>query len=340
MRRARPRSAYGVSKLVCEEFARTFARRGSVETICLRPALVAQPDIAWSMAAIAAAMEGADPPPPTAGRGWRDLREPLSPTRAFVSPGDAARAFRAALEVRGLRFGVYFVTGPDTCALGPTVDLVARGFGAAPEVARPSLYADDPPGQRLRPRPRPPGPGMGAPGPLGRPSRPRRRGSRGAVNDAMILRGGLALDAESRSAERRDLLIVGGAIRETGPVGMDAPEGATERDVSNCIVIPGLVNAHTHGHGGFAKGRGDRWSLELLLNAGPWISGERRHEDRYLATLLNAADAIRRGCTAIYDLTWEQPRPSVEGVRQVARAYDAIGVRGAGGAHDGRPDVP
>ena len=139
-----PRSAYGVSKLVCEEFARTFARRGSVETICLRPALVAQPDIAWSMAAIAAAMEGADPPPPAAGRGWRDLREPLSPTRAFVSPGDAARAFRAALEVRGLRFGVYFVTGPDTCALGPTVDLVARGFGVAPEVARPSLYADDP----------------------------------------------------------------------------------------------------------------------------------------------------------------------------------------------------
>ena len=139
-----PRSSYGVTKLVCEEFARTFARRGPMEAICLRPALVAQPDIAYSIAKIAAGMEGVDPPPPAAGRDWRELRAALSPTRAVVSPADAARAFRAALTARGVRFGVYFVTGPDTCGHGPTVDLVAEGFGVAPEIARPSVYADDP----------------------------------------------------------------------------------------------------------------------------------------------------------------------------------------------------
>ena len=147
------------------------------------------------------------------------------------------------------------------------------------------------------------------------------------MDEMTVLRGGLVLDAESRAAGRRDILVAAGVIREVGPPGMAAPEGAPERDVSDRIVIPGLVNAHTHGHGSFAKGRGDLWSLELLLNAGPWIGAERSHEDKYLATLLNAADMIRRGCTAVYDLTWEQPRPSVEGMHRVARAYDAIGMR-------------
>ncbi|MBT5433950.1 MAG: amidohydrolase [Alphaproteobacteria bacterium] len=148
------------------------------------------------------------------------------------------------------------------------------------------------------------------------------------MTDSMIvLRGGLILDAADRNAGHGDILIDGGVIREVGPLGMAVPEGTPMRDVSGHIVIPGLVNAHTHGHGSFGKGRGDLWSLELLLNAGPWISAKRSHEDKYLATLLNAADMTRRGCTAVYDLTWEQPRPSVEGMHQVAAAYDTIGMR-------------
>ena len=43
--------------------------------------------------------------------------------------------------------------------------------------------------------------------------------------------------------------------------------------------IPGLVNAHTHGHGNLGKGMGDRWTLELLLTAAPWITGNRTLED-------------------------------------------------------------
>jgi 5-methylthioadenosine/S-adenosylhomocysteine deaminase len=147
------------------------------------------------------------------------------------------------------------------------------------------------------------------------------------VSRPLILRGGLLLDAEARTAQRGDILIRDGVIDSCGPCGMAGPDDAEQRDVSGHMVIPGMVNAHTHGHGSFGKGRGDLWSLELLLNAGPWISARRSHEDKYLATLLNAADMIRRGCTAVYDLTWEQPRPSVEGMHQVARAYDTIGMR-------------
>jgi len=139
-----PLDSYGLSKQACEAMARVFVRRGPLEVICLRPSLVAQPEIAYGIARLAAQQDGAPLPPSAAGRGWRDLREPLSPTRAVVSPQDAARAFRAALAAPGLRFGIYFVTGPDSCTSRPTADCVAEGFGARPRLARPALYADDP----------------------------------------------------------------------------------------------------------------------------------------------------------------------------------------------------
>src|SRR3546814_2986111 len=56
----------------------------------------------------------------------------------------------------------------------------------------------------------------------------------------------------------------------------------------------------------YAKGMGDRWTLELLLTAGPWINGDRRPEDKYLSTMLNAAEMLLKGCTACYDLFSEK----------------------------------
>lgn len=138
-----PLDSYGLSKEACEAMARVFVRRGPLEVICLRPCLVAQPEIVYGIAKLAAAQDGTPPPPPASGAGWRDLREALSPTRAIVSPDDVARAFRAALSAPGIRFGTYFVTGPDSCTTRPTIDCVADGFGAMPQIARPSLYADD-----------------------------------------------------------------------------------------------------------------------------------------------------------------------------------------------------
>ena len=56
-------------------------------------------------------------------------------------------------------------------------------------------------------------------------------------------------------------------IAEVGPAGMAAPAAAQVIDASDRLLMPGLVNAHTHGHGALSKGLGDKWSLELLLNA-------------------------------------------------------------------------
>ena len=142
-----------------------------------------------------------------------------------------------------------------------------------------------------------------------------------------IVQGGRLVDIKKHQAPPTDILIEDDVIREVGPAGMEAPNSATVIDASGKLMMPGLVNAHTHGHGNLGKGMGDRWTLELLLNAGPWVSGGRALEDKYLSTLIGAVEMIRKGCTAAYDLTYEFPMPTPEGMEAMARAYSDAGMR-------------
>ncbi|WP_206931150.1 amidohydrolase family protein [Roseococcus thiosulfatophilus] len=141
-----------------------------------------------------------------------------------------------------------------------------------------------------------------------------------------IIRGARLADPALRRAEPTDVLIQDGVIREVG-VGLAAPEGAEVVDAAGMVIHPGLINAHTHGHGGLARGQGDKWTLELLLAAGPWISGGRNLEDKKLSTLICAAEMVAKGCTAAYDLYYEFPLPSREGLDAVAEAYAEVGMR-------------
>lgn len=148
-----------------------------------------------------------------------------------------------------------------------------------------------------------------------------------AATSFTVLRGGRVLDARGHRADPLDILVKGARIEDMGPPGLAAPEEASEIDATGFLLIPGLINAHTHGHGSLAKGMGDRWSLELLLNAAPWISGRRELEDKYLSTKLNAAEMVRKGCTAAYDLYFEFPTPTQDGMDAVARGYADVGAR-------------
>jgi 5-methylthioadenosine/S-adenosylhomocysteine deaminase len=134
-----------------------------------------------------------------------------------------------------------------------------------------------------------------------------------------VIRGGRLLDGHA------DILIRGDTIVEVGQPRV--PSGAREIDAKGKLLHPGLVNAHMHGHGNLGKGMGDRWTLELLLTAGPWITGNRSTEDKYLTTLIGAAEMVMKGCTACYDLTVEFPTPSVEGLEAAGRAYRDVGMR-------------
>ena len=145
---------------------------------------------------------------------------------------------------------------------------------------------------------------------------------------ATIIRGGRVLDVSAHRAEPADVLVDGGVIREIGRPEMPAPEGAAALDARDRLLIPGLINAHTHAHGALVRGlAGDRVPLELLLNQAGVLNGSRTLEDKYLSAQLSAIEMVRKGCTACYDMFVEFPAPSVEGVHAVARAYGDVGLR-------------
>lgn len=143
-----------------------------------------------------------------------------------------------------------------------------------------------------------------------------------------IIRGGRILDIAGRRAEPADVRIEGDTIREVGPPGLAGPPDASIVDARERLLLPGLVNAHTHGHGALARGLiGDRTPLELLLTLAAGTSGQRTLEDKYLSAQLAAVEMVRRGCTAFYDLYFELPAPTVEGLHAAARAYLDVGIR-------------
>jgi guanine deaminase len=143
--------------------------------------------------------------------------------------------------------------------------------------------------------------------------------------DRVIVTNGLVLSAGDPVARLADIVLEGDMIAAIVPPGQ--AQGDRTIDASSRLIIPGLINAHTHGHGGLGKGIGGNLSLELLLNANNWIQGGRTGDDRYLSTLLSGIEMIRKGCTACIDLTSIMPVPSEEGLHEVARAYDELGMR-------------
>mgnify|MGYP002621868749 CR=1 FL=1 len=126
---------------------------------------------------------------------------------------------------------------------------------------------------------------------------------------------------------RRDILIEDGIIAAIALPGTLNAEAATCLEASDLIAIPGLVNAHTHGHANLAKGSADRWLLEASLVNGAWMGGGRDAETAYLSTLIGAIDMISKGTTSCFDLVYGFPLPDPIQFAAVAQAYADAGMR-------------
>jgi guanine deaminase len=145
---------------------------------------------------------------------------------------------------------------------------------------------------------------------------------------AMLIGGAYVLRGDLNTCDLADVLIERGFITAIEPPGRITREGAERIDAADRLLVPGLVNGHTHGHGGLGKGAvGDRVPLEVFLSASGAINGSRTVEDKRLSATLSAVELVRKGCTAAYDLFVEYPVPSCEGIDAVAEAYAAVGMR-------------
>jgi guanine deaminase len=143
---------------------------------------------------------------------------------------------------------------------------------------------------------------------------------------ALLVRGGQVLNSTRMGLEPADVLIEGDQIVAVG-CKLSTPPGTEELNAAGHLILPGLVNAHTHAHNNLFKALADNWTLEDLLTHGPALNGGRTPEDHYLSAAIGAIEMLKTGCTAAYDLFMAVPAPSSEVVEAVVRAYVDVGVR-------------
>jgi nucleoside-diphosphate-sugar epimerase len=137
----RPSQAYGLSKQLDESIAQSFASRGRMDVICLRPAWVMFPDTVRKVVA-EGWLSGARGAMSSDDTGRR--REPLPLLRSYVGPEDAARCFRLALELSGTPYDVFLVTAEDTFEAEATLVHLERAYGSLPDVRKPEIYLRNP----------------------------------------------------------------------------------------------------------------------------------------------------------------------------------------------------
>lgn len=136
----RPTDPYALSKILGENIGRSFADRGKLEVIALRPMFVLYEEMVGEVRARAADPTRYKGPavggPSAAGGG---------PMWHYVDPRDAARAFRLALEAPVLpNFEALFISARSTMAPNPTVERLERYLKRPVAVRDPQVYARNP----------------------------------------------------------------------------------------------------------------------------------------------------------------------------------------------------
>jgi 5-methylthioadenosine/S-adenosylhomocysteine deaminase len=135
----------------------------------------------------------------------------------------------------------------------------------------------------------------------------------------LLVHGGRVLRPDL-TVERADVL----ADRETGrivDVGLDLTASPTERlDATDALVVPGLVNAHTHVSMTLLRGYADDKPLDSWLREDIWpVEAELQAGDVYAGARLGLVEMVKSGTTALSDMYFQ--------MAEVCDAVAEVGVR-------------
>jgi len=141
-----------------------------------------------------------------------------------------------------------------------------------------------------------------------------------------LVRGGRVFDLEL-PFEAGDVLVEDGAIVAVGR-DLDAA-GARVVDAAGMIVMPGLINAHTHSNQSIEKGLCDALPLDAWMVVASYggAGATLRPKDLYVSTMVGAIEMLSSGTTAVLDCPRCDQRWFDEGMDEIMRAYRDVGMR-------------
>src|SRR5262249_25659008 len=148
----------------------------------------------------------------------------------------------------------------------------------------------------------------------------------GRVTVDILVLGGIVVTMDERRSILPDgaLAIRGDAIIALGPRAKIAAAylGPTVVDATGCLVIPGLIDAHTHIPMTLFRGLADDLPLHTWLEQHVWPAEHRfiNPETVRWASRLGVAELLRSGVTTLCDMYFYE--------NEVAVVVDELGMRG------------
>lgn len=124
----------------------------------------------------------------------------------------------------------------------------------------------------------------------------------------ILIKGGLALlfDGQTFQIKTRDILVKGSEIAKIEPAGtLSAAVGEGEWkviDAQGKLVMPGLINAHTHAYMSLFRNYADDEAFWDWLSAVQTVEEDMTEEDCYWGTLLNILEMYQTGTTCFVDM--------------------------------------
>lgn len=140
----------------------------------------------------------------------------------------------------------------------------------------------------------------------------------------LVIRGATILDPLGR-LEVGDVRVAGDEIAEVG--GSLAAGGAREIDARGMVLMPGLINAHTHSSQSLDQGTTPNLPLDLWMMWVVYGGVEFSADDVYTAAAAGALEMLRTGCTAVLDHAVLVPEDFAVQSEAVMAAYDDVGLR-------------
>ena len=139
------------------------------------------------------------------------------------------------------------------------------------------------------------------------------------MNNTILIKNALILNPNNFENKKQSLLIKGNLIAE---IADEIDEAGVEKiiDADGKILLPGLINTHTHLSMTLFRGLADDLSLDSWLNDHIWPMEANLNGDYcYIGALLGAIEMIKSGTTTFSDMYFY--------MEDVARAVEDAGIR-------------
>src|SRR6267378_1186264 len=147
------------------------------------------------------------------------------------------------------------------------------------------------------------------------------------MNSKLVIRDALVVSADSdQNRSRADVVVEHGRISAVVDAGTAPTAGATIIDARDRLLMPGLVNAHTHSPTNVLKGTGDRLSHPAFMWRNQADTAGRTPDEIRLSALLGCIEHLLGGTTAVIDHFPEQGFSQAD-VDAVVDAYRMTGMR-------------